>query len=337
MRMNGIKDRKTILSVKNLSTYYFKINSTVKAVDDVSFDVYEGEIVALVGESGCGKTGTVMSINKLIQSPPGKTVSGQVIFDGKDLLSLDEKEMQHIRGKEISMIFQEPATSFNPVMTIGRQLKEIMAAHLDLSKEEQEAKAIGLLEKVGITEAEKRMAQYPFQLSGGMKQRVMIAMALACSPKLIIADEPTTALDVTVQLQILELMKKLSREMGVSILIITHNLGIVARYADRVNVMYAGHIIESGTTFDVFKHPAHPYTKGLIFSIPRLDKPVQGRLFAIEGQPPDLSREIKGCPFFERCTCALDVCERTQPEYVEAGIGHFAKCLHLQHGMEKNE
>ena len=337
MKMNGTTDKKVLLSVKGLSTYYYKINSVVKAVDGVYFDVLEGEIVALVGESGCGKTGTIMSINKLIQSPPGRTIAGQVMFDGKDLLSLTEKEMQQIRGKEISMIFQEPATSFNPVMTIGQQLREIMTAHLDLTKEELDKKSIDLLMKVGITEPEKRLGQYPFQLSGGMKQRVMIAMALACEPRLIIADEPTTALDVTVQLQILELMKKLSKEMGVSILIITHNLGIVARYADRVNVMYAGHIVESGTTFDVFKNPSHPYTKGLIASIPRLDRPVEEHLCAIEGQPPDLSTDIKGCAFYDRCRYVLEKCRDDIPSDFEIGCGHYAKCWLLQRGRKNHE
>lgn len=317
---------KVVLSVEHLSTYYFKIGSTVKAVDDVSFNVKEGEIVAMVGESGCGKTGTALSVARLIQSPPGRTVSGRVVLNGTDILKLSEEEMRKIRGKEIGMIFQEPTVSFNPVLTIGQQMTEVMMEHLGLTKPEATERACELLDKVGISDVKSRLNQYPFQLSGGMKQRVMIAMALSCNPRLVLADEPTTALDVTVQLQILELIKALCKDMGVAFVIITHNLGIVARYADRVNVMYAGKIIESGTVVDVFKKPKHPYTKGLIGSIPRLDQPVSERLFAIEGQPPDLSNLPNGCYFCARCSECKKICSEQKPEMKEVSPGHRVAC-----------
>ncbi len=261
-----------LLQVKDLRTYFYTEEGVVKAVDGVTYDVAEGETLALVGESGCGKSISALSILRLIPIPPGRIVSGEVIFENEDLLKLSEEEIRHIRGNKISMVFQEPMTSLNPVLTIGKQLTEAIELHLKLDKEASMQRAVQLLEMVGVAEAERRVSDYPHQFSGGMRQRVMIAMALSCNPKLLIADEPTTALDVTIQAQVLEVMARLSREFGTSVIIITHNLGVVARYADRVNVMYAGKIIESSTAANVYRDPRHPYTLGLLASVPRLDQ-----------------------------------------------------------------
>ncbi len=315
-----------LLEVKDLRTYFFTEEGVVRAVDGVTWDLDEGETLALVGESGCGKSVTAMSILRLIPNPPGRIVEGQVIFEGRDLLKVDDAEMRSIRGNRIAMIFQEPMTSLNPVLTIGQQIKEAILLHLGLGDEEANARAVELLEMVGIPDGGARLRDYPHQFSGGMRQRVMIAMALACNPKVLIADEPTTALDVTIQAQILEIMARLSKELGTAVLVITHNLGIVARYADRVNVMYAGEIVETGTAIDIFKRPAHPYTVGLMASVPRLDATEKVRLATIEGQPPLLINVVQGCPFRPRCDWAIDICATDHPVLEDKEPGHQARC-----------
>ncbi len=316
-----------LLEIKDLQTQFFTSAGTVKAVDGVSYTVEEGETVAVVGESGSGKSVTAMSIMRLIPWPPGKIVGGSIDFDGKDLLALTDDEMRSIRGRDIGMIFQEPMTSLNPVLTIGMQLTEPMIAHLGMSEEAAMEKAKKLLGLVGISEPDRRLAQYPHHLSGGMRQRVVIAMALACDPKLIIADEPTTALDVTIQAQILELMKNLTREMGVAMIIITHNLGVVARYADRVNVMYAGRIIESGVASDIYHRPRHPYTLALLKSVPRMDRQREAKLDPVDGQPPDLTKLDEGCSFRPRCRFAKDHCATSFPALEDIGGGHTSACF----------
>jgi oligopeptide/dipeptide ABC transporter ATP-binding protein len=280
-----------------------------------------------VGESGCGKSVTALSIMRLVAGPAGRIVGGQILFKGRDLLRLSEEEMRHVRGREIAMVFQEPMTSLNPVLTIGRQLTEGLEIHLGMSPPEARRRAVELLGMVGIPDPERRLAQYPHQFSGGMRQRMMIAMALACNPSLILADEPTTALDVTIQAQILELMKELSRRFGVAMLIITHNLGVVARYADRVNVMYAGRIIERGTARQIYGEPRHPYTLGLLRSVPRLDEPRRARLAPIEGQPPDLTRLAPGCALAPRCTFRVERCGVEAPPLRPLdGGSHVSAC-----------
>ena len=317
----------TLLEVRDLKTTFQTAAGVVRAVDGVSWDVEEGETVAVVGESGCGKSVSALSIMRLVAPPTGRIESGRILFRGRDLLAISEQEMEHVRGREIAMVFQEPMTSLNPVLTIGRQLTEGLEIHLDMTQDQAHARALELLGLVGISEAERRLRQYPHQFSGGMRQRMMIAMALACEPKLILADEPTTALDVTIQAQILELMQSLSKRMGVAMLIITHNLGVVARYADRVNVMYAGKIIERATAAELYANPRHPYTLGLLHSVPRLDEPIRERLVPIEGQPPDLTRLPAGCSFTPRCAYKVARCEERSPalETVAAG-GHVAAC-----------
>ena len=317
----------TLLEVRNLKTYFFTQAGVVKAVDGVSYDLEEGEILSLVGESGCGKSVSALSLMRLIPDPPGKTVDGEVIFDGQDLLKLPDYQMRRVRGKQIAMVFQEPMTSLNPVLTIQRQLTESLELHLGMSKTDARREAVRRLEQVGIPDPERRIKQFPYQFSGGMLQRVMIAMALSCNPKLIIADEPTTALDVTIQAQILELMKNLSRAYGVSLIIITHNLGVVARYADRVNIMYAGKIIERGTARDIYRNPSHPYTLGLLNSVPRLDLPRKEKLDPVQGQPPDLINLPPGCAFRERCRFAIDRCAEELPPLQSVGDGHISACF----------
>ena len=316
-----------LLEIEDLQTQFFTSAGNVKAVDGVSYTVENGETVAVVGESGSGKSVTAMSIMRLIPWPPGKIVGGSINFDGQNLLDLSEDEMRDIRGRDIGMIFQEPMTSLNPVLTIGLQLTEPMMAHLEMTEEEAMAKAVKLLGMVGISEPERRLAQYPHHLSGGMRQRVVIAMALACDPKLIIADEPTTALDVTIQAQILELMKNLTRDLGVAMIIITHNLGVVARYADRVNVMYAGRIIESGTASDIYHNPKHPYTLALLKSVPRMDRQRTEKLDPVDGQPPDLTKLDAGCSFRPRCRFATEQCAKSFPVLEEVGPGHTSACF----------
>ena len=316
-----------LLEVGNLQTHFLTRGGVVRAVDGVSWDVEAGETVALVGESGCGKSVTALSIMRLVAPPAGRIVGGQVIFKGRDLLTLGEEEMRRVRGREIGMIFQEPMTSLNPVLTIGRQLTEGLEIHLGMSGDDAKRRAAELLGMVGIPDPARRLAQYPHQFSGGMRQRVMIAMALSCSPELVIADEPTTALDVTIQAQILELMKDLARRLGVAMLIITHNLGVVARYADRVNVMYAGRIIERATARELYGRPCHPYTLGLLRSVPRLDEPRRARLAPIDGQPPDLTRLPPGCAFAPRCAFRVERCATEVPPLEPVGGGgHVSAC-----------
>ncbi len=317
----------TLLEVRNLRTTFQTSGGLVRAVDGVSWDVREGETVALVGESGCGKSVSALSIMQLVAPPAGRIEAGEIVYKGRDLLKLTEEEMRQVRGREIAMVFQEPMTSLNPVLTIGRQLTEGLEIHVNMKPPEARVRAIELLGMVGISDPERRLAQYPHHFSGGMRQRMMVAMALACNPSLILADEPTTALDVTIQAQILELMQSLSKRLGVAMLIITHNLGVVARYADRVNVMYAGRIIERATAAELYANPRHPYTLGLLRSVPRLDEPVRERLVPIEGQPPDLTRLPPGCAFAPRCAFKVGRCDQEVPplETVAAG-GHVSAC-----------
>ena len=317
----------TLLEVQNLRTQFETSAGTVRAVDGVSYTVEEGETVGIVGESGCGKSVGALSVLRLIPDPPGRVVGGSIHFRGEDLLAMSDERLHAVRGGQIAMVFQEPMTSLNPVLTIGVQLCETMEFHLKLTGEQARQRAVELLGMVGISEPGRRLDQYPHHLSGGMRQRVMIALAMSCKPKLIIADEPTTALDVTIQAQILELMKDLTKRFGVALIVITHNLGVVARYADRVNVMYAGRIVESGTAADIYHRPMHPYTLGLLRSVPRMDRPRGERLVPIDGQPPDLTREIVGCAYRPRCSFASERCEREDPVLEEVSPGHHSACF----------
>ena len=322
-----------LLEVKNLKTHFFTADGVVKAVDGISYEVAEGEVVGIVGESGCGKSVGAMSIMRLVASPPGRIVEGEVLFGGEDLVQMDEKEMRNIRGNNISMVFQEPMTSLNPVLTVGRQLTETLELHQNMNKSESRARASELLTMVGIPDSDTRLDDYPHQFSGGMRQRVMIAMALSCDPKLIIADEPTTALDVTIQAQILELMQDLARDLGTALIIITHNLGVVARYADRVIVMYAGKIVETSTAVEIYKNPLHPYTKGLLNSVPRLDADddTRERLEAIEGMPPNLGNRPAGCGFQSNCSEPVEECLTGEPVLREEEPNHWvAYCAHCE-------
>jgi len=315
-----------LLDVRDLHTQFATAGGVVRAVDGVSWDVRAGETVALVGESGCGKSVSALSVMRLVAAPAGRIASGRILFKGRDLLGLSEEEMRQIRGRDIGMIFQEPMTSLNPVLSIGRQLTETVEVHLGMTPAQSRARAVELLSLVGVADPERRLSQYPHQFSGGMRQRMMIAMALSCSPALILADEPTTALDVTIQAQILELMRDLSRRLGVAMLMITHNLGVVARYADRVNVMYAGKIVEQATARRIYADPRHPYTLGLLRSVPRLDEPRRARLEPIPGQPPDLSHLPAGCSFAPRCAFAIDRCRGEVPALQSVGREHAAAC-----------
>jgi peptide/nickel transport system ATP-binding protein len=321
-----------ILDIADLRTWFFTRDGVVRAVDGVSFHVIPGETLAIVGESGCGKSVTALSILRLIPSPPGRIVSGAIRFAGRDLLGLTEAQMRQVRGNEISMIFQEPITSLNPVLTIGRQIAETLTLHQGLGHKAALAKAADMLRLVHIPEADRRIGEYPHQLSGGMRQRVMIAMALACNPKLLIADEPTTALDVTIQAQILDLMRELKQKIDAAIVLITHDLGVVAEMAQRVVVMYAGHKAEEAPVSRVFRRPLHPYTKGLLASVPRLgaslDHERAPRLAEIAGTVPSLREPMPGCPFETRCAFATDVCRREMPAFDEKEPGHFAACFH---------
>jgi oligopeptide/dipeptide ABC transporter ATP-binding protein len=317
----------TLLEVENLRTQFETSAGTVRAVDGVSYTVQEGETVGIVGESGCGKSVGALSVLRLIPDPPGRVVGGRIRFRGEDLLAMSDEKLHAVRGGQIAMVFQEPMTSLNPVLTIGLQLCETMEFHLKLTPEQARLRAVELLGMVGISEPGRRLDQYPHHLSGGMRQRVMIALAMSCKPKLIIADEPTTALDVTIQAQILELMKDLTKRFGVALVVITHNLGVVARYADRVNVMYAGRIVESGTAADIYHRPMHPYTLGLLRSVPRMDRPRGEKLIPIDGQPPDLTREIKGCAYRPRCSFAAERCAHDDPELEQVGPGHNSACF----------
>lgn len=316
-----------LLKVTDLEVQFTTFAGIVQAVRKVSFTLHKGEILAIVGESGCGKTVTAQSIMRLIPQPPGRITGGSIIFDGEEILTRTERQMQDIRGNTIGMIFQDPMTYLNPVLTIGYQIIENLRLHKGMEKIRARERAVELLCQVGIPEPEMRLKQYPHQFSGGMRQRVMIAMALACDPKLLIADEPTTALDVTIQAQILELVKEIRARLRRSIILITHDLGVVAGLADRILVMYAGQIIETGTVDDVLLAPVHPYTWGLLKSIPRLDMEKQKKLVPIWGQPPDLLQQFTGCPFLPRCSFAMEICSRQPP----AAFGeHEVRCW-LQH------
>jgi oligopeptide/dipeptide ABC transporter ATP-binding protein len=322
-----------LLEVQDLSLDFASPGGAVQAVNGISYNVEPGEIVAIVGESGSGKTAAALAVLGLIPQPPGRIVSGRIFFGGQNLLDLSEEELRRIRGPGISMVFQEPMTSLNPLLTIGRQLTEAMRLHLGYSKAAAIERAVELMTLVGISDPQGRLAQYPHQFSGGMRQRVMIAIALACKPRLIIADEPTTALDVTIQAQILSLLKNLTEQLGVALVIITHNLGIVARYAARVNVMYAGRIVEYGLVGDVFRKPSHPYTIGLLNSVPRLDRPRGALLDPIPGSPPDLTMLGAGCAFEPRCSFVVDRCRAVRPDLNNLGEARAAACWETEAAM----
>lgn len=319
------KENDNLLEVKNLTTWFYTEEGIVKALEKISFNLKHGEILGLVGETGCGKSVTVSSIMGLIPQPPGKIVEGEVLFSGTDLLKLSESEFQKLRGSEMAMIFQDPMSCLNPVLKAGFQVEEALMAHQNLSREESGKRAKELFEMVNLPDPEKTMNRYPHQLSGGMKQRVMIAMALACDPKLLIADEPTTALDVSVQAQILSLIKNLQSNLGSSVIIVSHDLGVIASMAHKVAVMYAGSIVEFGRVEDIFNNPGHPYTRGLIGAIPRLDQD-QEYLEIIKGALPNLLRLPEGCKFRERCPLAMSICASARPPRVELEDGHEVFC-----------
>ncbi|MBP5749285.1 MAG: ABC transporter ATP-binding protein [Firmicutes bacterium] len=330
--------KKNLLEVKDLKVSFFTPAGEVKAVDGISYDLGYNEVMGIVGESGSGKSVEAYSIIGLLQKP-GKVVGGSITFDGQDLLSFDEEQMRNIRGKDISMIFQNPMTCLNPVYTIGNQLIEALQCHDDkITKEEAWKRAVHMLELVGINNAEKRMTQYPHEHSGGMRQRAMIAMALISEPKLLIADEPTTALDVTIQAQILDVMKDIQKRVNTSIIFITHNLGVVAEVCDKVSVMYAGKIVEQGDVNDIFYDPQHPYTKALLASMPRLDEDGHERLIPIEGTPIDLLDPPQGCNFGPRCKECRKICLTKKPPYADLGNGHISACwLHFMDGAVRKE
>ncbi len=320
----------TLLEVKDLKTEFHTQDGIVHAVNGVSFTVDEGETLGLVGESGCGKSVSVLSIMRLIPVPPGKISNGQVLFQGRDLLKVDDEEIRSVRGNKIAMVFQDPMTSLNPVLTIGTQIGEALELHLGMTKEQARKRSVELLKMVGIPEAEGRLDDYPHQFSGGMRQRVMIAMGLSCSPQLLIADEPTTALDVTIQAQIVDIVKRLKRELGMAIIWITHDLGVIAGLADRINVMYAGFVIETAHVKELFANPVHPYTLGLLASIPRLDEIRKAKLTPIEGLPPDLIQMPPGCPFYDRCRFRTDKCAQENPVLELAAVRHSVACWNWQ-------
>src|SRR5882762_4580400 len=325
----------TLLEVKDLRTHFWTEDGTVKAVDGISFDLLRGQTLGIVGESGSGKSVTNLSIIRLIPDPPGRIVGGEILFDGQDLLLLPEDEVRKIRGRRISMIFQDPMTSLNPFMRISRQLMEITQLHLGHSKSQAYEYAVQMLETVGIPDARARARSYPHEFSGGMRQRVMIAMALSCKPELLIADEPTTALDVTIQAQILELIKKLKQDTGTSVILITHDLGVVAGMTDHIIVMYAGKVFEQAPTRELFASPSNPYTKGLLRSVP---DPLseQGGLYQIPGLPPDVAHLPPGCPFSPRCEHAEDICRREFPPFVQVGSEHFSLCHFAKEVYQKS-
>ena len=328
-----------LLEIKNLQVSFFTPVGEVKAVNGISYNLENNEVMGIVGESGSGKSVEAYAIMGLLQSP-GRVIGGEVIFDGENILNYDSKQMTDLRGNKISMIFQNPMTCLNPVYTIGDQLVEALTCHdKRISKADAKARAIEMLELVGINNAEKRFSQYPHEFSGGMRQRAMIAMALICNPKLLIADEPTTALDVTIQAQIIELMKDLQKKTDMSIVFITHNLGVVAEICDKVTVMYAGHVMEQGAVNDIFYNPQHPYTRGLLRSMPRLDSESQERMVPIEGTPVDLLDPPKGCSFGPRCEHCMKICLRNAPPMVEIGDnGHVSACwLHVRQAAERTE
>jgi oligopeptide transport system ATP-binding protein len=316
-----------IIEIKDLQTSFYTLEGELKAVSGLSCHVYKGESVGLVGESGCGKSACAMSILRLIPNPPGRIVGGEILFQEHDLLKLSEREMRQIRGNRIAMIFQEPSSSLNPVLTVKQQIFETLKLHRGLDDGQCLEETVRLLRLVGIPDPQLRVNDYPFQFSGGMRQRIMIAMALSCRPELLIADEPTTSLDVTVQAQLMELIDGLRKTFGTSVILITHNLGLVARYVDRVSVMYAGRMAEIAPTDELFENPAHPYTQGLLASVPRLDAGRQKSLRGIKGQPPNLTRLPDGCSFHPRCEYARDICEKEYPPLEKIGEEHYRACF----------
>lgn len=328
------QSEKTILKIENLCTYFFTDDGVVKSVDGVNLTLKQGATLGIVGESGSGKSVTALSVMGLLMGTKGKVVNGKILLDGKDIVHVSEETKRKLRGSQIAMIFQEPMTSLNPVMKIGKQITEAILAHQQISKAEARSKTLDMLKKVELPRAEQILDEYPYQLSGGQRQRVMIAMALVCKPKILIADEPTTALDVTIQAQILELMNHLKKEVGTSTLFITHNLGVVAETCDDVAVMYCGRVVESGSVFDIFDHPGHPYTKGLLASIPRLGEHVE-RLDCIPGNVPNPKYMPQGCKFAPRCSFAMDICRREEPEFCNLGEGHKSRCWLCHKGAEE--
>ena len=325
MNNNFQNNNKSFLSINNLEVSFFTHAGEVKAVRGISYSVNKGEILGIVGESGSGKSVSTSALMRMVASP-GEILAGQIHFDGKDILDLSEKEMVEIRGKDIGMVFQDPMTSLNPVYTVGNQIDEVLRKHTNLNKAERKARIIELFELVGINQPEKRMKQYPHEFSGCMRQRVVIAMALACNPKLIIADEPTTALDVTVQAQILELIQKITKENNTSVILITHDLGVVATVCDRIHIMYGGKIVEKGTTEEIFYEPKHPYTKGLLSSIHNSHSQEHKPLVPIPGTPPDLLDLPKGCAFADRCPNVKEICREKQPEETVYSKTHSCSC-----------
>ncbi len=321
----------SVIEIKNLKTRFFIDDGVVKAVNNVSYSIESSEILGVVGESGCGKSVHALSIMQLILDPPGKITNGEIIFEGRDLLKLSEREMREVRGRDIAMIFQDPMSSLNPVFTIGYQLVEALLLHNDMTRKEANKRASELLSLVGIPSAEERLNDYPHQFSGGMRQRAMIAMGLSCNPKLLIADEPTTALDVTIQAQIIDLVKRLQKELGMAIMWITHDLGVVAEIAHRINVMYAGSIIETGKVRNIYKNTKHPYTMGLLGSLPRLDNPPGSALTSVPGLPPDLLALPKGCAFAARCSFRTQKCIKEKPTLVDIpDEDHSVACWHWE-------
>jgi oligopeptide transport system ATP-binding protein len=334
--MNSQNGRPVILKVEDLVTRFNTPEGTIFAVNGVSFELHEGETLGVVGESGCGKSVTMLSVLQLIPRPPGKIVQGKATFHDQDLLKLSSEEIRHVRGAQIGMVFQDPMTSLNPVLTVGKQVSEPLMLHLGMNKKEADDRVMELLRLVGIPEPEKRLDQYPHQFSGGMRQRVMIAMALACNPQILIADEPTTALDVTIQAQIVDLVLKLRDELGMAIIWITHDLGIVAGLAQRVLVMYAGFIIEEAKVKELYTNPTHPYTLGLLNSLPRLDSQEHQRLTDIPGLPPLLLRQPVGCPFAPRCPYVFERCQENPP-LMEVGVEHLSACWwNVKEGRPRN-
>ena len=331
------RDTDVVLDVKELQTHFYTDEGVVKAVDRLTYQVRKGEFVALVGESGCGKSVSAMSVLRLVPYPPGIIAGGQVLFKGEDLLQASEERIREIRGNRIGMVFQEPTTSLNPVVTIGRQISESLKLHRGLGKRQARDESIRLLDLVGIPDSTRRITDYPYQFSGGMQQRIMIAMALSCNPELLIADEPTTSLDVTVQAQILEIIAKLRDEFDTAVIIITHNLGLVARYVDRVNVMYAGKLVEAGPTDLVFSEPKHPYTIGLLSSVPRLDSVRNVAPSVIPGLPPNLAQLPPGCSFAPRCAYASDECLDRPPPLETVSAGHERACFYDAAKLQKSD